>query len=73
MLLLLFDILMEAKLETLAGEYGGVENIIQALQRLKLKTQDEDDERELIVEVWRGESITKNVLVRRASNMTVIA
>ena len=47
---------MEGKLEKLVDEYGDVEIIIQALQRLRLN-QAQDDDNEIIVEVWRGDLI----------------
>lgn len=58
---------MEDKLVNLAAEYGGVDNLIQALQRLNIdqplvQVKNDTEENEIIIEVWRGESTQKHVL-----------
>lgn len=53
---------MDGKLAKIVDDYGGMEKMIRALQKLKIEqSQDEEDENEIIVEVWRGDSINKNV------------
>lgn len=59
---------MEAQLTILANQYGGVDNLIQALQRLNLnqpqpqvQVQNNAEEVEVFVEIWRGDSAQKQV------------